>query len=614
MAQKTKGLRIATRCTNMDQFVAAFHRFCDAKTVFISTLNPRSVGLETAFSIDLADNTPALRGIGTVMQSWTSPQNPFGRPGIQLGIKRLTPDSQPILDRLVFAREALAATPTPPEKLMPVIVVKPMPRPPGLKASTPPILPSAEDRHAERTPGGELVLPANPLMNIDDKALEGFVDCTLFEETGTYFGEQAVVEDPNDPIAAPPLLAPRRVTAPMPIVDQTPASPEIPGLPSLAKPKPVINKLTPPMGASAHTAPGQFTLPMFSKQTARANRVIPVETSNTANEIAQRMQQPLHTPPPMPVVGPPPVPSKPWISPETAEMLDIEPDPSVVSPLPQDPSQSGPAMIVSAPADYVEQTYPSYEPQTHASDRYTAQPPPQIHISQQFPVPAYRAPQKSRRTLVIGATAAVTVTIAIALIASRGGDKKPVAAAPPEKAPTLVAASTNNVHLGTEAPAPAPAPAPVAETTETPDEGGPTVIGKGPCKLAISTTPAGSMIAIDGEQLGPSPLVVAGPCAARKIDIVHPRYASVQKTITPKTEDTLDVTLMRPTHNLFVDSTPSGATVSIDGHRAGTTPTMVKVMGFTTVTLAISKPGFKTASKKFYSKIPSDRASVKLAR
>ena len=113
-------------------------------------------------------------------------------------------------------------------------------------------------------------------MNIDDKSLEGFVDCTLYEETGNFFGEQPVLEDPDDPVAAPPLLAPRRSpTSPMPIV--------MPDLASLAKPIPVINKLTPPMGASAHVTPAQFTLPMFGKGVAPANRMIPIETLNTAN-------------------------------------------------------------------------------------------------------------------------------------------------------------------------------------------------------------------------------------------------------------------------------------------------------------------------------------------
>jgi len=337
VVHKTKGLRIATRCTTMDQFVAAFHRFVDAQTVFISTLNPRSVGLETAFSIDLADNTPALRGIGVVIESWTTPQNPYGRPGLQLGIRRLTVDSEPVFDRLLFAREATAPTPTSSSSIMQVIVTKPgvarplaktLPAPLGVKVvSTPPSEPSIPGVQlpipdGERTPGSDLVLPANPLMNIDDKSLEGFVDCTLYEETGNFFGEQPVLEDPDDPVAAPPLLAPRRSpTAPIPLASPallggaappyggavSIARPElaVPSLPTLAKPPigtkpiPVINKLTPPMGASAHVTPAQFTLPMFGKGVAPANRVIPIETLNTANQIAQQMSA-ITTPPPQP--------------------------------------------------------------------------------------------------------------------------------------------------------------------------------------------------------------------------------------------------------------------------------------------------------------------------
>ena len=260
VGHKTKGLRIATRCTTMDQFVAAFHRFCDAQTVFISTLNPRSVGLETAFSIDLADHTPALRGVGVVLQSWPTPQNPYGRPGLQLGIRRLTADSEPVFDRLLFAREATAATPTATAKLMPVFVAKPGVKRPLASTQQMPFGATearfdaaararAQDRclagsrarfalvDSERTPGSDLVLPANPLMNISDHSLEGFVDCTLYEETGNFFGEQPVVEDPEDPVAAPPLLAPRRTTTPPQpamIVSRPPEEVAIPSIPSLA--------------------------------------------------------------------------------------------------------------------------------------------------------------------------------------------------------------------------------------------------------------------------------------------------------------------------------------------------------------------------------------------
>ena len=44
--------------------------------------------------------------------------------------------------------------------------------------------PPADD---QRTPGSDLVLPANPLMNISDDSLDGYVECTLYEETGNFF-------------------------------------------------------------------------------------------------------------------------------------------------------------------------------------------------------------------------------------------------------------------------------------------------------------------------------------------------------------------------------------------------------------------------------------------
>jgi hypothetical protein len=627
VGHKTKGLRIATRCTTMDQFVAAFHRFCDAQTVFISTLNPRTVGLETAFSIDLADHTPALRGVGVVLKSWPTPQNPYGRPGLQLGIRRLTTDSEPVFDRLLFAREATAATPTGTAKLMPVFVAKPGVKRPlastqqmplgGTKpVSTPPPEPEPKTDvspdpaiasplvDSERTPGSDLVLPANPLMNISDHSLEGFVDCTLYEETGNFFGEQPVVEDPEDPVAAPPLLAPRRYTTPPQpamIVSRPPEEVSIPSIPSLAKapvaqafgtkPLPIINKLTPPMGATSEMevqfSPG-----------APANRVVPLQTSELANDIATRMTPPPLDPPPQPH-GPPPVPGKPWVSPETAELLDVEPDPpSVAQPMPTAPHTE----------------YPAYNAATHAPYDVQAPPPYVPAPAGSFPVTPYRA-NGDRRRWVIGATAGATLLIAIALLTAGHSKKAPpvTAAATPPPAPKLLASNTEHARM-------APLPdKPVVDATSSepePEAAGESssVVGKGPCKVAVSTTPAGSMISFDGEQLGPSPLTVAGPCTRRRIDIAHPRYAPAQRFITPKPDDVLDVTLVRPTHNLFIETQPAGAIVSIDGHRAGTTPTMVKIMGFTTVDIAIAKPGYKPTTKKLYSKTAADRVSLKLTR
>src|SRR5882672_11136222 len=101
---KTRALCVATRCTSVEQFVATFHRFCgDDETFFVATMTSRPIGLETPFSIQLADKQPVLRGLCIVLDAWETPENRYKRPGIRFGIKRLTADSQVIYDRLKAA-------------------------------------------------------------------------------------------------------------------------------------------------------------------------------------------------------------------------------------------------------------------------------------------------------------------------------------------------------------------------------------------------------------------------------------------------------------------------------------------------------------------------------
>jgi hypothetical protein len=587
---KTRGLRIATRCSSLDHFVATFHRFCDAQTVFISTLTPRTVGLETAFSIDLADDTPALRGVGVVLESWTSTQNPFGRPGLKLGIKRLATESEPIFDRLLFAREALAETPTPVASMI-------------AARRLDPIRPSAtEPTVGERTPGSELVLPANPLMNIDDTALAGFVDCTLYEETGSFFPDQPVVEDPADPVVAPPLLAPRQGSSPLEarsphavagLAKTVPATGTLPPATHV-----VVNRLTPPMGAAAFVPSNRLT---FGPRAQPAPRTLPPDTVQTATEIAERLALPpplpLALPSPLPVLAmrarpasPPSIPALGWISSETAELLEL---PTERGDLPRPPTLSELELQPQshAPAPVLVPHYPTYVPPTlqHRWDR--------------------------KRWMIAGSIATATIAIA-AIGASQSGGAPTSARAGPTK-PQLVAsnATSNAEHVRPVVEPAHPATPLAAELpTEAEHEPASQIIGKGPCKIAISATPAGSMISVDGEPVGPSPLTVAGPCTKRRIEVSHPRYAHSERFITPRPEDTLDVTLVRPTHDLFVETQPSGAVVSIDGHRAGTSPTMVKVMGFSTLTLKIEKPGFKPQTTQVYSKAAVDRRSIKLSR
>jgi PEGA domain len=518
-ARTTRGLRIATRCTSIDQFVAAFHRFCDAQTCFISTLTARPVGLETAFSIDLANAQPALRGMGVVLEAWTTPGNRFGRPGLLLGIRKLTADSEPVFERLLAAH--VAATPPPP--IQPAQLARPI--------ALPSVMPDGE-----RTPGSELVLPANPLMNISDHSLEGFVDCTLYEETGNFFpAPEPEVEAVDavdaaeaasiDAVAEPPVLAPRRVTIPPIAEARTATGPMMPITP---------RTLTGPMTPIA--MPTQIAMPVGT--------------------IAA-------TPPPLPLARP--------VVRREIERAASEP----FVPVP-----SAPPMTIGR-----------------------AQRRPRVMT------------MPRRRLAVAGGVAVATIAIAI-VIASASGHAHTATA--DSAVPQLVAANLPPPERRAAPVVPhATAVADVVPATATDDSsdtgGSAPMFGSGPCKINVSTTPAGSIISVDGEVAGPSPITIGGPCTKRKLDIAHPRYAPATRIVAATPDAAaVDIALARPTHDLYVETFPAGAAVSIDGHRAGTTPTLVKVMGFTTLSLHIDKFGFKSTTQKIYSKSPHDRVAIKL--
>src|SRR5579862_5329099 len=104
-ATKVKGLRIATRCESMDEFISAFHKNVDEESFFIATRDSRPIGLESPFAIELADGTPALRGRCVVKQVWKDGSNPFKHPGLLLGIRRLTASSLTVFEQLLVTRE-----------------------------------------------------------------------------------------------------------------------------------------------------------------------------------------------------------------------------------------------------------------------------------------------------------------------------------------------------------------------------------------------------------------------------------------------------------------------------------------------------------------------------
>lgn len=117
-------MRIVTRFTTAAQFVSGFRKFCGVGTCFIPSAQAKRIGVETGFSIRLADGTPMLRGLCVVLDSWPTADNPYERPGVRLGIRGLTAESKLVFQRLLIA--GTAAKPEPDEHTMATIEMEPL--------------------------------------------------------------------------------------------------------------------------------------------------------------------------------------------------------------------------------------------------------------------------------------------------------------------------------------------------------------------------------------------------------------------------------------------------------------------------------------------------------
>lgn len=153
-------MRIVTRFTTVDEFVAAFRKFCGEGTCFIPSAQAKRIGIETGFSIRLADGTPMLRGLCVVLDSWATDENPYHRPGVRLGIRSLTAESKPVFARLLLA----GRRPTTEVDTKATVEMAPL------------------FTQENRAPHADEILPANPLMEMSDESLGAFVDCMIFED------------------------------------------------------------------------------------------------------------------------------------------------------------------------------------------------------------------------------------------------------------------------------------------------------------------------------------------------------------------------------------------------------------------------------------------------
>ncbi|HEY5924328.1 MAG TPA: hypothetical protein VIV11_21775 [Kofleriaceae bacterium] len=103
---RVRGFSIATKCATVAELVEKFRDRVDEESILVNPVEQREVGTECAFAILLADRKPALAGTCVILDVFADANNPFKRPGMRLGIKRLGPDSQKVFAELVAKRIA----------------------------------------------------------------------------------------------------------------------------------------------------------------------------------------------------------------------------------------------------------------------------------------------------------------------------------------------------------------------------------------------------------------------------------------------------------------------------------------------------------------------------
>ncbi len=297
---KPRRMKIATRCTSVEDFIWTFSKYVDDRSIFIATRTPKPVGTVRPFALLLDDReTIVMEGVGEVIESIetdatdaasaASESAPGGVGGMRLRPIELDEKSRALFDRLLDRRAAMQAE-------------RPATEPPPPAPEPPP----------------RLLLVAQRFEDLTDDALAAFLECTLFEERGSlpslgsspefslarHSGEVRVLPVlVNDPAPIPPLAPPPEMTeqaaVPAPVFGPAPA-------PRPAPPR--ESEIAPPVAPPPSPPPEAPPDPVVAPQPS-----------------------PPPQPPPSP---PPPAPSPP---PEPPRQVAPEPLPPLVPPQPMMP-------------------------------------------------------------------------------------------------------------------------------------------------------------------------------------------------------------------------------------------------------------------------------------
>ena len=215
MQQDSPTLRVTSRCSTREEFADFLRDLCDGNRVFIPSVRPQPVGIKQRFCITLADGAPMFAGTGVVLGTRDGTTDEF--PRLELEIVSLE-QGEELLNRVddfdvptilemadwddietVVHDRTLAAGTRPTVPTEPGI--GPASRAPRVVIGSPPLA------VVERAP--------NPLVELDDEALAGFVESTLTE-----FPDLPEPPAPFDP--TPFDVTPAGYTDPRPAIETSP--------------------------------------------------------------------------------------------------------------------------------------------------------------------------------------------------------------------------------------------------------------------------------------------------------------------------------------------------------------------------------------------------------
>jgi hypothetical protein len=288
---RTKGMRISTPCATVEEFVAAFHRCCEDNAFFIASRSMRPVGLESAFSVDLTDGTPMVRGLGVVLDAWSTADNRFKKPGVLIGIQKLTSDSKKVFESLQIARALAADEPLEPQKdrrTRQMVAIGPLPPRPAtgpttitmLKAVEPTPLPGVVPARPDSEPKAVAHVPLTMTAPISARTpIITSTPAPLPAPVVDAKSAPVMIAEPPPPIVTPAQLV---ETAPL-LIPQPPQAVEEPVTPPPLAPPPVVE----PRPLHVEPRPPSVELaPEFAEAVAREPAVhAPVATPVVAPRV-----------------------------------------------------------------------------------------------------------------------------------------------------------------------------------------------------------------------------------------------------------------------------------------------------------------------------------------